>query len=53
MMTFTIRYVRQVMFGKGFVACEERVISARAAKRVLTRIREGRYPALKVWITCG
>ena len=56
MLTFTITYVYQCLFGQGFRSSTVSVIGAKAAKRVLDRIRgEVRnepYAALKVWITC-
>lgn len=56
MMTFTITYVYQCLFGQGFRSSTVSVVGAKAAKRVLDRIRgEGAnepYAALMVWVTC-
>jgi hypothetical protein len=52
MMQFTITYVTQRFFGQGFSRHTECVVGAKAALRVLKRIRSGIGPALMVWVTC-
>lgn len=52
MMQFTITYVTQRFFGQGFSRHTECVVGAKAALRVLKRIRRGIGPALMVWVTC-
>ncbi len=54
MKTFTITYVRQAIFVKGFYRDTFQVQGAKAAWRKLKALREDlKTPALKVWITCG
>ena len=54
MKTFTITYVRQAIFWKGFYRDTFQVQGAKAAWRKLKALREdSKTPALKVWITCG
>ena len=54
MKTFTITYVRQAIFGKGFYRGTCQVQGAKAAWRKLKALRgDLKTPALKVWITCG
>ena len=53
MKTFTITYVRQAIFGKGFYRDTFQVQGAKAAWRKLKVLRRLKNPALKVWITCG
>lgn len=51
MKMFVIRYVTQVLFGQGFCLHVDKALGAIAAHRALERIRSGKNPAIKIWVT--